>query len=107
MFINVTPHALSIKRKDGSFATIEPSGTVARCKAESEVVAVIDGVEISKTRFGAVEDLPEPQDGIIFIASLLVAQAASRAGRDDVVSPGSLIRDEKGNPVGANGLSTH
>jgi hypothetical protein len=82
-----------------------PSGTVARVATSPEVVAEVDGVAITSTTFGEVYDLPEPQEGTIFVGSLLVAQAAVKAGRTDVLAPGAIIRDEEGRPVGCDGLS--
>ncbi len=105
-FVNVTPHALKIRREDGTFLDIPASGTVARVAASAVVVNVIDGVPVRKTTFGSLVDLPESQPGVVYIGSLLVAKAAVREGRSDVVSPGQLLRDEAGQPIGADGLSS-
>jgi len=63
------------------------------------------GVEVTvdSTQFGAVEDLPAPVAGLVYIVSRFVAEAAG--GRDDLYFPGSLVRDAQGNIVGCKGLS--
>ena len=106
--VNLTPHALNVQGRDGAtMVTIQPSGTVARCASASEVVetVLVDGVEIdiSRTVFGEVSGVPAPQDGVVYAVSMLVASALRRA---DVVSPGSLLRDAEGRPLGCIGLST-
>lgn len=103
MFINLTPHVLNVKKTDGTYLTIAPSGTVARVATSTVTLPPIDGVSVSSVLFGDVSDLPNPVDGVIYITSMLVAQAAKRA---DVLSPGSLIRDDSGQPVGCDGLSS-
>ena len=90
--------------------SLPPSGTVARCNVDREkkekIIDEIDGWEITipvtKTRFGEVEGLPEPQEGIIYIVSNLVAQAVP--DREDVFFPDDLVRDENGNVIGCRAL---
>ncbi len=102
--VNLTPHEITLVREDGEVMKIPPSGQVARVKVEQEVVNEINGISIVRTKFGDIEGLPEPQDGKIFIVSSLVAQAAAKLGRTDVVapdtSPQGVIRDENGRIVG-------
>ena len=62
--INLTPHALHIRRADGSDIVIEPSGIVPRLevsRAECAPVLCEDGVEIAVSRatFGALTGMPE------------------------------------------------
>lgn len=102
--INLTLHNLTIHNGEGESTTIAPSGIVARVAAEKENTGCIDGIPVFKTSFGEIQDIPEAQEGVIYVASLLVAQAAKRA---DVFSPGELLRDEAGQPVGCLGLASH
>jgi len=104
-FVNITPYSLSVRRVDETFLEVPPSGTVARVAISLEDVAEMDGVAITSTTFGEVHGLPEPKEGLFFIGLPLVAQAAVRAGRSDVLAPGRPILDEEGRPVGYKGLS--
>jgi len=101
-FVNVTPHILNIHGQ--GVTVVEPSGVVARVSMTSEVVETINGISISKTTIGAL-DIPEPHEGVIYIASLIMASRAASLGRTDVVSPGSLVRDDAGQPIGCKGLN--
>ena len=90
--------------------SLPPSGTVARCNVDREkkdkIIDEIDGWEITipvtKTRFGEVEGLPEPQEGTIYIVSNLVAQAVP--DREDVFFPDDIVRDSQGNVIGCRAL---
>lgn len=99
---NLTPHTLNLVLPDGSVKAVPPSGQVARCASTSSQAGEFDGIPLSKTTFGQVQDLPEPQDGTLFVVSALVRQAVPH--RTDVASPGDLVRDADGNVVGCKGL---
>lgn len=90
-YVNLTPHAIVMN--DGR--VFEASGTIAR--VSSSFTAVVD--DVCETVFGAVQDLPAPQDGIRYIVSGMVL-AALKGSRLDVVAPAtghpSAVRNEKG-----------
>ncbi len=62
-------------------------------------------IPVFRTTFGEVEGLPEPQDDTLYIVSLLVRRA--RPYRGDLLSPGQLIRDAEGRPIGCKGLAAN
>mgnify|MGYP000163574378 CR=1 FL=1 len=101
--INLTPHKLNIVTENGT-VTVEPSGTIARCSVTNTPVRILpNGVTLYRTVYGEVTGLPEEQEGTIYVVSGLVRGAVPT--RLDVASPGELIRNEEGQPVGCNGLS--
>lgn len=126
--VNLTPHVINfitsynIELGKDEFGTpeyiteerihsIEPSGTVARCRVERQnvdsfILEDVDGwditIPVTKTKFGEVEGLPEPEEGVIYITSQLVAQAVPE--REDVFFPDDLVRDENGNIIGCRAL---
>ena len=104
--VNVTPHKINVHCLPSSeVVEIEPSGTVARVATSYKDVPFYEDIPFYSTEFGEIEDLPEPQDDVIYIASLIIASRAAAQGRTDVVSPGPLIRDcDTGQPVGCKGL---
>ncbi len=109
MLVNVTQHPIVIKLDSGQDVVLQPSGINARVTAEQTVVAEVDGVPIVATRFSEIRDLPEPKEGVFYVASTLVAQAAARIGRSDVVSPDTgptAIRDSNGQIVAVRRLQT-
>ena len=105
--INLTPHQVDIVLEDETIIHIPASGTIARCKEYPEQIsaALYDGaiIPLYTTHYGDITGLPDPEEGTLYIVSLLVAQAARE--RLDLVSPAMTIRDEKGAIIGCRGLS--
>jgi hypothetical protein len=67
---------------------------------------LIGGVRLIRTVKGAVDGLPEPQDGVIFVVSGMVLDALGST-RPDVVAPDTgadAIRNEKGHIVAVMGF---
>ena len=109
--INATPHALNFLLDDGRIAVIERSGIVARVDVvlgEPEKISTdaFEGAGIELTiqtrRVNGVVGLPGPLPDTLYIVSTMVADAAY--GRDDLVVPGELMRDDAEVIVGCRGL---
>ena len=107
--VNLTPHRLDVIADDGFVISIEPSGEIARCDSSKEVAETVkfEGFEdhpvtIYKTLFGDPSGVPAPEKDVLNMTSMVVARECHR---DDVSSPGDLVRDENGVPKGCRGLS--
>ena len=98
--LNLTPHAIRLPN-----VTIEPSGYVARCEEITKRMFEIDGIEIVTKKYGNVQGLPGKEQDTVYIVSMLVRQALSY--RDDLFSPGDLVRDKEGNITGCLNLVTN
>lgn len=100
--INLTPHAVTL-----CGVTIQPSGIVARVAVttvkDSEIILNGVSIPVNRVEYGAVENLPAPKQGTIYIVSGLVAGRCK--GRDDVFYPGNLVRDNEGKVIGCDSLS--
>ena len=101
---NFTPHNVVIVNE--ATKIVIPSDGIARV-TETKAVAPsidVDGVTVETfvSAFGEVENLPPQEEGIMVIVSALVASAAK--GRDDLLVPGELVRDDGGNIVGCKSL---
>ena len=101
---NFTPHNVVIV--NNLTKIVIPSDGIARV-TETKTVAPsidVDGVIIETfiSAFGEVENLPPQEEGVMVIVSALVASAAK--GRDDLLVPGELVRDDGGNIVGCKSL---
>ena len=96
--INLTPHDVKVFA-DGQEHVFPKSGTVARVNSTSQPFRFVNGLPINRTIYGEVENLPEPQPGVIYIIALLVAQVLA-GSRTDIIcpdtGPDSAVRDEKG-----------
>jgi len=103
-FVNLTPHAISVRGSDGAATgiTIAPSGEVARVSVNTQKTGNVEGLPAMIQSTGAVEGLPLMVSGAVFIVSAMVRIAMP--DRTDVCSPGVLIRDDSGQPVGCIGL---
>ena len=106
--VNLTPHPIALISPTGEQVTVPSSGTVARVaeRMESLGEVVVEGVVVPvvKRSFGELEGLPEPEPGVLYVVSALVAEAAWRVGRSDVVGLADFVRDEQGRVVGARAL---
>ena len=100
--INLTPHVINVQATDGEKSVFQPSGMVARVATETSTVKIVNGIHISRSTPGEVTNLPDRQANTMFIVSMAVR--TSCPDREDVLSPGTLIRDENGQPIGCNGL---
>ena len=109
MIENFTPHELVIFGQDGKtiLTKIPPSGQVARVTTRRTKVGELadaDGhsVPIMRTEFGEVIGLPEPEEGTIYVVSILVLQALPT--RQDLVgadtTPEGVVRDADGKILG-------
>ena len=103
-FVNLTPHTLNILDPSAAeVLTLAPSGAVARVHISREVLGHADGVPLFIAKPGDVENLPHPAPDTLYIVSGMVRSAVPH--RTDVFSPGALVRDDAGRPVGAIGLT--
>lgn len=97
MIKNLTPHTVVLPGM-----VIQPSGIISRVSQSNTVIGNHDGIELVNTVFGAVENLPEPQNGVLYIVSAMVRMACP--DRYDLASPGDLVRDHDGNIIGCRNL---
>jgi hypothetical protein len=93
MFVNLTPHEISV-----SSTVIPPSGVVARVSTTVKSVAVVEGIPLQHMLQGEVINLPPPQEGVFYITSAMVREACPFRG--DVLSPGEIVRDSAGGVIG-------
>jgi hypothetical protein len=99
--VNLTPHPLvvAVPENPDDIGTMEalveiPSSGIARCETTEVEVGTFADMPIVVTTFGAVVNLPEPQDGVAYVVSSITAQACR--GRQDVFVPARPVRDAQG-----------
>lgn len=114
--VNLTPHVINLVAcgQEGGIA-IPPSGDIARCATSNQPRGIVEvirvngkpcctfQVEVKTPTIGDVVGLPPQQEGTFYIVSLVVRQASPTRG--DLYSPGDLMRDSGGNPIGCKFLS--
>lgn len=99
--VNLTPHSIVII-SDGDTVTIPPSGIIARCVESTRQAGSINGIPLVRKDFGDVSGIPDQDPDTMYIVSALVRIAFP--GRYDLVSPGDLVRDADGKPIGCRNL---
>jgi hypothetical protein len=110
MYVNLTPRDVTLFDGEVAILTIPATGQVARI---SELVhwptsgplgGGVDGVTVV---LGAIEDLPEPEDGVTYIVSMptMMGLRASGNARTDVRYPYEQVRDSRGRIIGCRSLA--
>lgn len=102
MIVNLTPHTVNLKLANGKIQTIERKGRIPRIEEIIEYQTSIDGAFIYGINYGGVIDAPPVMPGTCYVVSRMVAEALP--GRDDLLFPLMLERDQVGNVVSANAL---
>lgn len=124
--VNLMPHAFTLLsgsgvERQGANLTARhpdvirtiPSAGIARASQAPAVPAPpVYGIPTTEpVRYGAVVGLPDPDPNgeIGYIVSLVTVSAARAQGRTlhDLFTPGDLVRDESGQPIGCLNLARH
>jgi hypothetical protein len=92
-FVNLTPHVINVENEHGAIIAFQPGATPARLATSQETV-IKDDFKFSRTIYGAIENLPNPLDGVIYITSMVVAQAANRKDTVKVNPNAKEIKEE-------------
>ena len=101
---NYTPHAINVVLDTGVIEII--SSGLARCTTVRTHIGTLNsGIPIFRTSFGDVEGLPAPSEGIIYVVSMLAAQAL-KGIRDDIYIVDDIVRNEAGQIIGCRALAT-
>lgn len=107
MLKNLTPHEVCIYKLNGVTPdldlVIEAGEEVARVSCEyMKVDKTVEGVNLYRPVFGEVTGLPDYEEGVYLLVSTMVREALPL--RSDLVSPGQLLRNDKGEVIGCLGL---
>lgn len=115
--INCTPHEVVIYgasdcyMRDGSlylrddeeefpqpYLTLPAAKEPASVTFVQKVDGMVDGILIYWSSPDEIVNLPEPKPGTYYVVSKMVAQAWP--AREDLIFPGTLVRNESGDVVG-------
>lgn len=121
-FVNLTPHTINVFNSDGYSEEFPPSGIVARMGMTRKPIESAIGVDLFFTDSTVIEGIEHfhMKSGVqyVIITSLAVKSELREYLQDVVdncyedgppphfivVSPGELIRNDKGQPIGCKGL---
>ena len=89
--------------------TIEPSGLVARAEQRSTIVSYADvdnqRINIFANEYGDADLVPQESEGVMYIVSMLTAQAATLQRRDDIYVVNEPVQNSDGTIVGCLSLA--
>jgi hypothetical protein len=117
--INLTPHQINIYRADNELLISLPKPNeedVARVNSSMMAISYISqvngenidpldglgGIAEYIPQYGDPSPIPDEKRDTIYVVSMLYKSA--RPDRKDLRSPGTLIRDDAGRPIGCLGL---
>jgi hypothetical protein len=120
--INATPHDINIMLDDDCEVTITsnvnsmfdnrkveitPDNLCLRCNEiiESQDHVLSKHIPVISKKFTDIVGLPEEKPGVFYIVSLVVANAGKTLGRKDLLIPGTVVRNDKGQIIGCTNLA--
>lgn len=106
-FINLTDKDITIYGKNHTTITFPKSGTVAFVKQQDNILdeACVDGClfDIGKRIYTEVGNVPKPEENILYIVPVIVAQQLPE--RDDLLVASNAIKNENGEIVAFTSLN--
>jgi hypothetical protein len=104
--LNLTPHAITIRRADGDI-TFPPSGKVARVATNAVRVGTYNGIPVVSNKYGPVEGIVRDEQGVpvpCIVSGMVLA--ALPAGTPNVYAPatGATAVRENGQVVAVTEL---
>ena len=104
---NLTPHTVTIMLYtiDGAGEQIiyMPTGVIPRLSTKTIQVGAVDGIPLTSTVFGEVQDMPDAVQDVYLIVSRMVL--AALPNRSDLLVPNELVRNDKGMIIGCRSLA--
>lgn len=104
VFVNLTPHDISLYGQNNKLKEVIPSSGNARCLETTKVIDHIGDYPVVSIVFGEVEGLPPFKDGVFLIVSKIVLEAL-HGTRNDCVCVSDTVRDESNRIIGAKAFS--
>ena len=101
--INLTGHTVNDAM---GYITYPPEKMmVARCSYNKVPIAQTEnGGIIYEFQYTSISGLPDPREGVKYIVSAPVLNAAISQGRNDCIAVNDVIRDREGHVVGCKGF---
>lgn len=107
--VNLTPHPISflVNEETGECLKVQPSGIVARAGSRRIQVQAVNGLRVVRQVLGAPQELPEPEEGTIFVVSGMALQAMRDLGESDRDTSGRVGRDVFAPDTGPDAIRDH
>lgn len=105
VLVNMTPRDLVLADPETKveILTIPASGKQAMATTTDTPVGLLHGQPLTEVAYGEVENLPDPQPGVLYIVSVIAASAAP--DRTDLLLTSRPIRNDAGQIVAAGAFA--
>lgn len=100
--VNLTPHAVTVF-SGGKQLVFPPVATPARVEMTRQPAGQVNSIPVVRVLVGEVVNLPEPDEGTMFVVSRVVAEACP--SRHDLLVTDGAVRDQQGSVVGCTGFA--
>ena len=104
---NLTPHKIIMVDDNGNVVREYVSEGIARATQTNVQVGDLDGIPLMETSFGETIDLPDFEEDVYLIVSIITANAAKANGRrvDDLIITTDTVRDADGRIAGCKAFA--
>lgn len=101
---NLTGKHLNLYNMAGKYINNIPMSDkpVPMYEKETEPCGILRGIPLVTQDFRHIENLPEPKEGTYYIVLKPIALGCPK--RKDLLIPGPLVRNDRGEPCGYRGL---
>lgn len=106
---NYTPPTIVFRFQDGGEVSFHSEGVARVTETQEEVGTIKEVIPLRRTSYGEIVGLPEVEENVLLIVSLVVRQAndLSPNPRKDLISPDtgkSCIRGDNGQIIAVTGF---
>ena len=102
---NLTPHPIEILDEENkTIKVLDGCNTPPRISSKTTRTGnTIERIPISQNEYWEVKNLPEYQEGHVYIVSMMICNACS--DRSDLFIVNEIVRNEKGQIIGAKSIA--
>lgn len=101
--VNLTPHSITFFTEDGEVILELPAcPNPPRVSTVRETCGQVKGIPVNRVTLGQIQGLPDPQPGVGYIVSRVIAETVLRP---DLYIPDMTVRDDQGRIIGCQALA--
>ena len=103
--VNCTAHEIRVVGETRTERIFPVSGSVARVDLTEDLLQVVDGIRVVRTKYSEIVGLPEPEKDTLYIVSAVVLNAINEhTDRTDCIAPYRPMRDVTGKTNACRGF---
>lgn len=104
--VNLTQFPATVETISGGTTVLPKAGAPAFLKSSFSNGGTINGLPVTNGKLAPeVPGLPEPEEGTLLLVPAITGMVLAAEGREDILVPGPINRDEKGRITSYKGLA--